>query len=485
MSNYLINALVTCEEILLSQTENTAQWEMNCRKIGNILQSMGWFDEALLWHSRLLEHEHNLVAIYQDLALLYTRLEKWENAISSYEKILKINPDHAETYLKLSKIHGHVGDEKAEIECLFHVLTLQPEKVKPDAYYKLGKEFKEINNYERAITCYLRSLDNSPHILPAYDDLAEIYIKQDHWEKAIDIYHRLLEQDDQQAIAHYNIGQLWWQQEKYPEALEAYLKAALIEPKLAQSYHDLAVTLVTKNQLNELIKFCRSLLMAKILYPWIYVQLGNTLVKKEQFADASLCYQQAAKLRGWTEAVTNNYQFTKDFFNHKIPLLETYLQPLSNQPLINALEIASGEGNSTCWLLDKILTQPTAKLTCIDSEFSELFNDNITKTGANNKVIKLDGYIPKILEKLEANFFDLVNIQDKVKKPSRIREIAELCWLITKKGGLIIFNDYQSEPKFELEGETPKTILDNFLGSNANNLEILYQNKQLIIKKIN
>jgi tetratricopeptide (TPR) repeat protein len=484
-SNYLMKALATCEATLQNQTENHSQWQMNCRKIGNILQSMGWFDEALLWHSRLLESQHNLLEVYKDLALLYTRLEKWEEAIDSYDKLLKIQPDHGETYLKLSKIYAHLGNKEQESECLFQVLTLQPEKVKPEGYYKLGKQCQELGKNERAITCYLRSINNEPQLLDTYYNLAEIYLLEGHWEKAIDTFEQLLEQDQKQALAYYNIGQIWWQQENYSQAIGYLAKAAFIEPKLAESYFNFAITLTQKGKLDEVINLCRALISSKIVNAWTYIQLANALVKKGQIEDASLCYQQAGKLRGWEDCVKKNYQFTKDFFNYKIDILKKYLQPLVNQPLINCLEIDCQEGMSTCWLLDNILTEPTAKLTCIDPKFTELFNLNIGKTGVQYKVTQLEGYLLKILSELRANSFDLINIQDKGKKPARVQEITENCWQLAKKGGLIIFNTYGMKADPNSGESTPKQVIDDFFASKQNDFETLYQGEQLIIKKIN
>lgn len=486
MSSYLIKALAICEEALQGQTENQAQWQMNCRKIGNILQSMGWFDEAVLWHSRLLESQHNLVEIYKDLGLLYIRLEKWEQAITSYEKLIEINPNHAESYLNLSKIHAKLENKEQETEYLFQVLTLQPpEKIKPEGYYKLGKKFQELAKHDRAITCYLRSIENQPQLLNAYFNLAEIYAVEGHWEKAIDIYEQLLEKDKKQPLVYYKIAQLWCQQEKYQEAINYLIKAALLEPKLAESYSNFAITLTQKDKLDEVINLCRSLISAKIVYTWTYIQLGNVLVKKGQAQDGSLCYQQAAKLRGWDDCVKKNYQFTKDFFNHKIDIFKIYLQPLVNQPLIHGLEIGCQEGMSACWLLDNVLTEATAKLTCIEAQFSDLFHANITKTGVKEKVILLEGYLLKILGELKPNSFDLIYIQDKGKAEERVQQITELSWQLCKQGGIIIFDNYGLKPNNNSKDKAPQQVIDNFLNGKNTEFETLYQNKQLIIKKVN
>ncbi len=486
MSNHLIKALIHCEEELQNQTENQAQWEMTCRKIGNILQSMGWFDEALLWHSRLLESPHNLVEIYKDLAILYTRLEKWEEAIYSYEKLLNINPNDVESYYSLQIIYNNLGNKEQETECLFQIITLQPEKVKLEGYHKLGKKFQETKKNEKAITCYLRSIESEPQFLKAYYDLGELYTLEGYWEKAIDIYNKLLIKNEKQALAHYNIAKLWWEQENYSEAISSLTQAALINPNLAKSYFDFAITLTQKDKLDEVINLCRALISAKITPVWTYIQLGNALVKKGQTQEASLCYQQAGKLRGWSDSVSKNYQFTKDFFNYKIEVFEKYLEHLVDQPLINGLEIVCQEGMSTCWLLDNILTEATAQLVCIDDKFTELFHENIAKTGVKNKVTFLEGNILKILDDLKPKLFDFINIQDNKQPRKRIEKITDFCGKLVQKGGLIIFNQKSSKANQNPEDNMSKEIMDIFLTLEKGDFESVYEGQNLlIIKKTN
>jgi hypothetical protein len=58
--------------------------------------------------------------------------------------------------------------------------------------------------------------------------------------------------------------------------------------------------------------------------------------------------------------------FVTDVFSEHIPIWTKILSRYAGQPGIQALEIGSLEGRSACWLLENILTHPTARLTAID-----------------------------------------------------------------------------------------------------------------------
>ena len=480
--NYLNRALSAFEQALEEQLENQAEWQQNCQILGNILQSMGWFDDALAWHSRLVESQHNLVEIYTDLGTLYSRLQQWEPAIKVYERLIQLHPEQTDAYWQLGNIYAHTGNREGELECWYEILTQQPEKGRADGHYKLAKAFAEIGKTNRAITCYRRSLEHNPQLLAAYYDLAAILTNQGQWEEAIACYNQLLTQDSQQAKAHYLIGQLWLAQGHYSQATAEFQQHLALDTNYAHNYLQIVSSFNKKQQWQEAINLCNSIIDTGRSYPSVYIQLGNALIGTGEKQAAISSYQKAGELRGWHSCVERDYQFTQAYFNYRIPIFSQTLQHLSNQPEINALEIGSSEGMSACWLLDNILTHSTAKLTCIAPQFDPEFTTNIKKTGVEEKVTCLQGLPPKLLTNLAANTYDLINIQDKCKLPERVRQNTEGSWRLLKTEGTLIFSDYQWENPHKPE-QKPQLEIDAFLATVKGKFEIIYQAQQLAIKK--
>ena len=158
------------------------------------------------------------------------------------------------------------------------------------------------------------------------------------------------------------------------------------------------------------------------------------------------------------------------------------MQSLVDSEEIKAIEIGTFQGLSSCWLLDHILTHSTAKLTCIDTTYQQLFQDNIARTNASNKVKKLKGDPHPILSSLEPNSYDLIHIRDRCKQANHVQKDAHLAFQLLKVGGLMIFSQYkwgnsQSNP------QGIKAGIDAFLDSFNNQVEILHEPHQLIVKK--
>ena len=89
VSSYLTKSISDCAATFAHQQNNPENWQTTCRDLGNVLQGMGRFDEAITWHSLALESQPNLVEIHAQLGRLYAQEEDWDAAISFFETALE------------------------------------------------------------------------------------------------------------------------------------------------------------------------------------------------------------------------------------------------------------------------------------------------------------------------------------------------------------------------------------------------------------
>lgn len=161
-----------------------------------------------------------------------------------------------------------------------------------------------------------------------------------------------------------------------------------------------------------------------------------------------------------------------DWFYRQKPFFEKNLLPLSGEPL-NCLEIGSFEGESTCWLLNNILTNENSRLTSIDpwegrldytnqhkdlSEAKKLFDEN-TKDYKNLAVIQ--GYSQIELRKLVPESYDFIYIDGSHDANDCLEDMV-LSWRLLKRGGMMAVDDYEWK-HFSDELKVPKIAIDAFL----------------------
>jgi tetratricopeptide (TPR) repeat protein len=443
MVTYLDNAIAACEQALQNQVNVTPA----CQTLGNVLQSMGKFEEAMHWHTRSVAPQFVEAEDYVQLGSLYAQQQQWQQAIARYEVALQVDPTSTSARWGLADALSGNGKTFEALEHWYQVLVLSPYEATAEGHCSLGNLFKQYGDWERAKTCYKQAIDQDSACAEAYYQLAE-YLK---------------------TLGCWN------------EAIERYRQAIVLDPHFPWSRFSLTEILLQQEQWDEVIAVSESTIALQQDLPWAYSQLGRAFLAQGRMTQAIASHQQGSAARGWHRCLENEYQFTHDWFTHNIPIWQEHLSPFADAPQIAGLEVGSFEGMATCWLVDQILTHPSASMTCIDLGFLEQFDLNIDRAGAALKVKKLVGDSHQILPLLPANSYDMVYI-DGCPLASHLYKDAVLAWSLLKLGGLMILDDYEWIDRQNPE-QSPKIGIDDFLSDTQSELEILHRAYQVIVKK--
>ena len=485
-SNYLIKSILEYAAAFADVENDSQDWQTACRDLGNLLQSMGRFEEAVNWNSLALEKKPNLAEIYSRLGRIAAQEKSLEVAINLFEAALKYNPHAEHLYANLAQLYGQLGKEDLEVDYWYKAISINPDLFDAQAYYKIAQAFKQQGKLEQAIDCFQKSKGLGKEVIAASYELGEINLNQGDLEAAKNCYQNILEKDPNQAQAHYKLGSIFFRQKQLKSAIAEFQHTIRLAPDFPWVYRDLIQIFVQREQWDEVISVCNSITHLGEKFPWVYVQLGNALREKGRITNAALAYQKACTVRGWKECWDKDYFFEQDTFTYRIPLVEPHLQHLIHQESTNILEVGNYQGMSSCWLLDKILIAPNSRLTCLDHEFDKKLHDNLLKTKVKHKVNLLSGNVHENLSSLSPNSFDVANLQDKRKKWEYVYKSTSLVWKLIKVGGIVIFNDYGWR-RNNMPELNPKKGIDKFLDSIPGQWEIIVSpsgSLPFIIKKL-
>ena len=194
-------------------------------------------------------------------------------------------------------------------------------------------------------------------------------------------------------------------------------------------------------------------------------------------------------------AYQHAYEFGPDYFTYNIPIWEKVMAPYKGKPNVHYLEIGVFEGRSSLWVLENILTHPTARLTGIDpftGPYKERCLANVQRSGAAEKVNLITGYSQLALRQLPFQSFDIIYIDGSHAKDNTLED-AVLSWRLVKEDGLIIFDDYRwagvlgcatGEDGFaDDEKDFPKPAIDAFAQCFDNKFTVIHNSYQLILKR--
>jgi hypothetical protein len=193
-----------------------------------------------------------------------------------------------------------------------------------------------------------------------------------------------------------------------------------------------------------------------------------------------------------TTGYKKQYTFTKNTFTDKIPAWTKLLSEFTGKPGVNYLEIGTFEGRSALWVLENILTHPTATLTIIDA-FEEhtykTFVSNVNLSGEANKFKILSGLSTHKIRELPFNSFDLAYVDGSGKGIVMFSDLVST-WNLIKVGGLIICSRYSLTPSLRMalnlqpDDPGPHEAIDAFLKLYNPYISVVtFQGNYVIVRK--
>lgn len=192
--------------------------------------------------------------------------------------------------------------------------------------------------------------------------------------------------------------------------------------------------------------------------------------------------------------------YSNDWFSHNIPTWERLLAEFKGKPDLLFLEIGCYEGMATYWLCNNILTNPSSKITVVDTfegsiehrdghantDFSVVeknFRENLAEFIRTDKVDIFRSESQKYLREINAPVFDCIYIDGSHTAPD-VLEDAVLAWRLLKAGGVMIFDDYAWDAYKDNPELNPRLAVDSFLAVMTGKYELLHKDYQVAIKKV-
>lgn len=151
----------------------------------------------------------------------------------------------------------------------------------------------------------------------------------------------------------------------------------------------------------------------------------------------------------------------------------------------HALEIGSCEGRSSCFFVQNILAHKKSTLTCVDPWVmpgtEERFQHNIDALDCRKKMKIIKSFSDDA--QLNETLWDFVYVDGWHSARATLFDSVR-SWVSLKKGGIMIFDDYQWNINTRPRVECPKMAIDAFLNICERDLKVLHINMQVIVEKI-
>lgn len=189
-------------------------------------------------------------------------------------------------------------------------------------------------------------------------------------------------------------------------------------------------------------------------------------------------------------AKPGEYHFSRDMFTDRIDTWTEVMAPFVGKADLHYVEVGVFEGRSVVWMLENVLTHPSARVTAIDifpEDLEQRFRANLALTGRAESVTTLVGPSLELLPTLEPNSVDIAYV-DGSHTADDVLADAILVWRLLRDGGVLVFDDFLwvgRGPEKLLPPELrPSLAVAAFLTTHRNTIEVLRNDYQVIVRKV-
>jgi|GEM_PF-5785396 len=200
--------------------------------VGKFKTARSYAEYLLIILNKILELDKSDSVAWNNKGVVYSIMEKYNEAIKCYEEAIKLNPYYA------------------------------------GAWNNKGNVYDEMKEYNKALECYNKALEIDPYDAGAWNNKGNVYDEMKEYNKALECYEEAIKLNPYDAKAWNNKGIVYSIMEKYDEASKCFMKALSLFI-INQEHIELIPKLLgfmIENSKDEVIKAEARAIRATLLY---------------------------------------------------------------------------------------------------------------------------------------------------------------------------------------------------------------------------
>ena len=255
---------------------------------GLVLGAMGRQDEAISAYQKAIKLDPDNVAARFNLAAILADKKLMDEATAEYRKAAEAHPRdsrNAEFRMRLGIILREQGRLDEAIAEFARAIDLFPDDV--SLQVELGVTLRQQGNSDQAIAQLQKALELDPRSFGARRWLSEVLREQGRFDEALVQARRAIELDPRSGPARHALGLILLQQGNRDEAIAEFRKTLELDPRAWVAHLDLAVALQEQGKLDEAMRELRNGLMLEPRVARAYFHLG-TMLREQGKPDEAL-----------------------------------------------------------------------------------------------------------------------------------------------------------------------------------------------------
>jgi tetratricopeptide (TPR) repeat protein len=252
--------------------------------------------EAIRAYEDIIDLFPKFAMSYFRLGRIYYSENNLEDAVYYFRKAVDLNPFNS-TYngyitniaKKLAKEGNDIFRRKDyELAAEKYIQSTKIDPTYTEAYYRAGKSFYVLRDYETARSNLERAIENSSDHVQSLKLLGDLDSKEGNDENAIKWYEKAVEVNSNYHIAYYSLGKSYYKIQQNSNALFALKNAVLVDPTYAKAYELMGIIEQERGNLDSsILNYKLAVENNKKAYIANF-RLASVLNEKKNYAEAKV-----------------------------------------------------------------------------------------------------------------------------------------------------------------------------------------------------
>ena len=221
---------------------------------------------------------------YYNLALAYGRLERYEDAVATLKKAIRISPEDPKLYFQLGIIYLKRDEYAGAINSFKETIHLDP--IFSEVYYYVGIAYRQQGCDKEAIPYLERASRINQKDKKVLYLLGECCIAAHLNHKAIDVFHKAMHLDPHNERIFYYLGTIYCEMEQYETARQTFRNATRLEPSFSEAHFQMGMVCIKLSRFKEAIRAFKDALHRDLSNTRAHYQLGFAYAMIEDFDSA-------------------------------------------------------------------------------------------------------------------------------------------------------------------------------------------------------
>ena len=200
----------------------------------------------------LLQTYPQSLVVFNVLGVVLCGRGKLQEAVTSYDKAIRIKPDFAEAYTNRGNALKELGQLGEALRNYDKAIQINPDYA--EAFSNRGATLKDLGQLEGAVASYDKAIQINPDYAEAYNNRGIALEQLGQLDEALQSYNKVIQLKPNSADAYTNRGSTLSKLGRLDGALRSHDQAIQFRPDCAEAFNNRGNTLKELGRLNEGMK---------------------------------------------------------------------------------------------------------------------------------------------------------------------------------------------------------------------------------------